>query len=65
MAREILGMLGGSDWAHTREAVYSNDRGEVGRLATRAFLQAVLQTPRKVLAWERILRIPKHPQALD
>src|SRR6185503_3419505 len=27
MAREILGMLGGSDWAHTREAVYGNDRG--------------------------------------
>lgn len=33
MAREILGALGGSDWAHTREAVYGGDRGEVGRLA--------------------------------
>jgi glucosamine kinase len=33
MAREILARLGGTDWAHTREAIYGGERGDVGKLA--------------------------------
>ena len=33
MAREVLEHVGGSDWTHTRQFIYTADRGEMGKLA--------------------------------
>ncbi len=33
MARELFTLVGGSDWAHTRQYVYGGSRGDIGRLA--------------------------------
>jgi N-acetylglucosamine kinase-like BadF-type ATPase len=33
MAQELFALVGGGDWAHTRQYVYSGTRGDVGRLA--------------------------------
>jgi N-acetylglucosamine kinase-like BadF-type ATPase len=33
MAHEVLEHVGGSDWSHTRQFIYSVDRGEMGKLA--------------------------------
>jgi N-acetylglucosamine kinase-like BadF-type ATPase len=33
MANEIFALVGGSDWAHSRQYVYGADRGEIGLLA--------------------------------
>lgn len=33
MAKEVFELVGGTDWAHTRQYVYGGDRGEIGRLA--------------------------------
>jgi len=33
MARELFALVGGADWAHTRQHVYGGTRGDIGRLA--------------------------------
>lgn len=33
MAREVLEHVGGSDWSHSRQFIYTVDRGEMGKLA--------------------------------
>lgn len=33
MAKEIFALVGGADWAHSRQYVYGADRGEIGLLA--------------------------------
>ncbi len=33
MAQELFALMGGSDWAHTRQRVYTGTRGDMGRLA--------------------------------
>ncbi|MDP1830999.1 MAG: BadF/BadG/BcrA/BcrD ATPase family protein [Geothrix sp.] len=33
MAQEIFDLVGGADWAHTRQYVYGGSRGDIGRLA--------------------------------
>lgn len=33
MAREVLEHVGGHDWSHSRQFIYSVDRGEMGKLA--------------------------------
>lgn len=33
MAQELFALVGGTDWAHTRQHVYSGTRGDMGRLA--------------------------------
>jgi N-acetylglucosamine kinase-like BadF-type ATPase len=33
MAQELFALVGGADWAHTRQYVYGGSRGDVGRLA--------------------------------
>ncbi|MBI4912550.1 MAG: ATPase [Acidobacteria bacterium] len=33
LAAELFAMIGGSDWSHSRRAVYGGRRGDVGRLA--------------------------------
>jgi glucosamine kinase len=45
LARAVFSSLGGSDWALTRQFVYANDRGTVGRLALAVAEAAGLQDP--------------------
>jgi N-acetylglucosamine kinase-like BadF-type ATPase len=33
MAQELFALVGGEDWAHTRQFVYTGTRGDIGRLA--------------------------------
>lgn len=33
MARAVFAQVGGSDWAHSRQFIYGQERGEVGKLA--------------------------------
>lgn len=33
MAQELFALVGGTDWAHTRQHVYTGNRGDIGRLA--------------------------------
>lgn len=33
MAQELFALIGGTDWAHTRQYVYTGNRGDMGRLA--------------------------------
>lgn len=33
MAQELFTLVGGTDWAHTRQHVYTGTRGDIGRLA--------------------------------
>lgn len=40
LAQELAALVGGPDWAHTRQFVYGGDRGEVGRLALAVALAA-------------------------
>jgi N-acetylglucosamine kinase-like BadF-type ATPase len=51
MAREILARLGGTDWAHTREAIYGGDRGDwASRLAV---ARAPIATRWRPRSWRR------------
>jgi N-acetylglucosamine kinase-like BadF-type ATPase len=33
LAKEVFALVGGADWAHSRQYIYGGDRGEIGRLA--------------------------------
>lgn len=44
LAQELFALMGGSEWSHTRQYVYSGSRGDVGRLAL-AVARAAAQDP--------------------